>query len=93
MAAVIIKRDQMVALGACGKGLELHDKFAAAQGNAPDTVYPDGWTWLHTAWLYQSNSRFAYWLESNNLVPINDIPDPDIKILVDRARAAIKKTK
>ena len=84
----------MVTLGACKRGIEMHDSFAKGQGNnSPDTIYPDGWTWLHTAWLYQVNARSAYWLEEHNLVPANDILDPEIKKMVDAARAALKKSK
>lgn len=94
MTTHTIKRSDMVRLGACKSGLAMHDRFAKDQGNnSEDTIYPDGWTWLHTAWLYQVNARSAYWMEENNLIPINDIPDPDVKAMVEKARAALKKPK
>jgi hypothetical protein len=76
----IIRHADMIAAGACGSGLVLHNTVARAQGNDNlDTVHPDGWTPLHTAMLYVWHPRFLIWLEKHKLVPLHELPDIGIK--------------
>lgn len=92
----IMKRKDLLALEACTAGLEMFDKFAKGQGDSEQLIYPDGWTPVHTVFIYHLNARIAYWLEYNNIAPTNEldtIEDPESRAMVKRLREILKKSK
>ncbi len=64
---VRIRRDDLIAHGACVDGLALFDSIAHAQGN-PKRVRMR-WSMLAQFWLATSSPSFARWLREKGLLP------------------------
>jgi hypothetical protein len=54
--------------------IELFDKRVKEQGLDPeDLVFPDGWTELHSIFLYQRQPKIHKWLMDHGLIPRDDV--------------------
>lgn len=58
----------------CKEGVELFDQIAAEQGHGePDLIFPDGWTELHSVYMYQMYPGFQVWLMRRRLIPADRV--------------------
>src|SRR6185369_2943707 len=73
----VVRRSDLVRLGACEAGLKIHDAVSVGQGTTAtgDNVYPDGWTPMHSAILWSTDAPFLIWLEKKGLIPVHEFPD------------------
>ena len=73
MISVSLYRKDLVAASACRQGLALYDQIAALQPTSDrlreKRLRVWRWTQLHTVWLHEVCSGFAYWAEMRNLIP------------------------
>jgi hypothetical protein len=54
--------------------IELFDRRVRDQGHGgPDLIFPDGWTELHSVFLYQRQPLMHQWLMKHGLIPRDDV--------------------
>jgi hypothetical protein len=70
MAEFRIKRSDILSFKACEAGVVIFDQIALDQNHGEsDIILLDGWTELHSIFMYQLYPVFHKWLMEKKLIP------------------------
>jgi hypothetical protein len=74
MSAFTIKRSDILRYGACKRGIDVFDQVVQDQGlGGTDLVLADGWTELHSVYMYQVYPDFHQWLMQKGFIPPDNV--------------------
>lgn len=68
-----IKRTELMGRQPAPQWVRWFDQVARDRGDSADLVWPDGWTELHSFWLYQLDPQFHQWLMNRGLIPRDQV--------------------
>lgn len=79
MISVTLYRDELMARGACRRGLALFDSMATPSRKGRMRVRVVDWTPLHAVWLRVAQPDFAAWLQDRGLIPVANLCCADLR--------------